>query len=281
MKDEADSPRFFPHEIIGGVRLLQVLRVRKNAEIWYVGHLQTGEPQVLKILYPEQICRAHFAAMSGFLQTADAPGLIRVLQSGETVNNCPYILMEYAPNGTLRTFLRQAGKGSFPQAVYLLRQMLAALSCLEDQGIVHRDIKPENIWIAADGSLRLGDFGIARFPGVAEEPGRIFGTARYCAPEQAADSTRLDCRSDLYSLGTVVVEVLTGSPFRQEDSFAAARQSVTPGYGFLREQATEHFAGLVRELLNSAPENRPASPAEVLVKLEQMNLPEAPFLLQA
>lgn len=270
------TPRFFPNEEIGSIRLLKVLRVRQNGEVWCGSDLETGELTAVKFLYPESLREEHFQASVNFLQTANSPALVRVFQAGTTVNGFPYILMEYASKGSLRACLKRNCKLTFPQSVFLMRQMLNALCVLHDHGVVHRDIKPENILTAADGSLLLSDFGIARFPGVAEPSGKVFGTARYCSPEQATDSSKVDSRSDLYSLGAVVFETLTGIPFRKEDSFPAAAETVKEfPYALLEECSIPKFTGLIAELLEFFPAGRPDSPQKVLEELDTMGLPES------
>jgi serine/threonine-protein kinase len=267
--------RFFPNEEIGSIRLLKVLRVRKNGEIWCGADLEKGELRAIKFLYPELFREAHFRALSRFLQGVSSPAIIKVFRTGTTDNGFPYILMEYASKGSLRACLKRRKRLTFAQSVYLMRQMLNALCLLHSYGVVHRDIKPENILIADDGSLRLIDFGIARFPEVEEARGKVFGTPRYCAPEQTVESSKSDCRSDLYSLGAVLFEVLSGTPFREEDSFLAAGRKKACPCNFLNEFSTPQLTALIAELLEFSPAVRPDSPLEVLERLDTMGLPEA------
>ena len=277
MKQDLPVPRFYPNEEIDSIRLLKVLRVRNNGEVWCAGNLETGELCAVKFLYPEVLHKERFYAAGRFLQKTNFPSIIKGFQTGTAVNGASFMVMEYAPGGSLREVLKRCGRITFPQGVSLMRQMLNALCLLQQHGAVHRDIKPENIWIAADGTLRLGDFGIARFPEVPEEAGRIFGTARYCAPEQAVDSSKADFRSDLYSLGAVLFEALSGTYFRSTDSFSdAVRKKEFPDSA-LDEFSTPGFTGLIAELLAFSPAARPASPREVLEKLDTMGLPESDF----
>jgi serine/threonine-protein kinase len=280
MSKVQSSPGFFPCEEVGTIRLLKVLKVRKNAEVWCGADLESGKLVAVKFLYPEFFREEHFSALTHFLQGVDSPAIIQFFHSGTTVNGFPYIVMEYASKGSLRSFLKRCRHCTFAQNVYLLRQMLKALCVLHSNGVVHRDLKPENILIAENGSLRLNDFGIARFPGVAEASGKVFGTARYCAPEQAVDSTKVDSRSDLYALGVILFETLTGTPFREEDSFSAAGSPRKCSREFLNEFATDGFTGLLAEMLEFFPADRPSSPQEVLEKLDEMELPESSFTSQ-
>lgn len=272
------TPRFFPNEELGSIRLLKVLKVRKNSEIWRGADLGTREFLAIKFLYPETLRKEHFAALTNFLLRVDSPAIIKVFSVETTVNGCPCVVMEYTSKGSLRSFLKRCRQLTFAQSVYLMRQMLNALCILHSNGVVHRDIKPENILVAGDGSLRLSDFGIAHFPSVVEMPGKVFGTARYCAPEQAMDSSKVDSRSDLFSLGTVLFETLTGIPFREEDSFLAAGGPLKCSREILNNFSTPGFTELIAELLEFFPEDRLASPWKVLEKLDTMELPEAAFI---
>jgi serine/threonine-protein kinase len=121
-----------------------------------------------------------------------------------------YIAMEYLDGRTLKELLIRNGPTPVPIAIDYARQILAALAFAHRHGIVHRDIKPHNIVVGKDGRLKVTDFGIAR-SGASQmtEAGSIVGTAQYLSPEQARGS-HVDPRSDLYSLGIVIYEMLTG-----------------------------------------------------------------------
>ena len=156
--------------------------------------------------------------------------------------------------------------------------MLLALDVLHRGGIVHRDVKPENIWFAADGAPRLGDFGLAKLPNFPEESGKVFGTAAYMSPEQAQDSTTVDCRSDLYSLALVLFEALTGKRFRPKNSFPDTLKQILsdrsePPVELLREAATEKLALLLGRMMEYSAALRPRSAAEALAELDAMSLP--------
>lgn len=278
MNDHIPQSRFFQNEEIGPLRLLKLLRVRKQSEVWCGAWLEKDGLAAIKFFYPEQFNEEYFYALNTFLMNVDSPAIIKVHKVEKTVNGYPYIIMEYAEKGSLRSWLKHTGRGAFAQCVYLTEQMLEALCVLQRNRIIHRDIKPENIWISGDGSLRLGDFGIARLPDVDEESDKVFGTARYCSPEQALDSTKVDCRSDLYSLGAVVFEALTGKALRQEDSFPAAGRRQRLPLELMNEFSTAPFAGLISELLAFSVNDRPDSPAEILERLKKMDLPASPFI---
>ena len=143
--------------------------------------------------------------------------------------------------------------------------------------LIHRDVKPANIWLAEDGSAKLGDFGIARG---ADRSGltmtdAMMRTASYMTPEQA-QGKEVTTRSDLYSLGCVLYELLTGRPpFEGDDPMAIVAQHVADQPVPLRERneaVPESLARLVLRLLEKAPDSRPASAEEVLAELERIEV---------
>lgn len=280
MKDSGPSAFFFAGEQIASFQLIRPLRIREQSEIWFVRERESGKALAVKFLRKEHPRIFQFREIAAVLQENLSPYLIHVLESAETVQGLPYAVMEYAERGTLRR--RLAGGAVLPlaEAVRLLRETLLALSALHRRGIVHRDVKPENLWRMADGSIRLGDLGLAKLPNDPEEPGRVFGTASYLSPEQALDSTRLDGRSDLYSLALVLFEALTGRRYRRPSaSFTGAVKAVltdqsAPPLDLLRQAATDKLAVLLGRMMERTPALRPASADDVLRELNAMELPE-------
>src|SRR5437660_5254843 len=141
------------------------------------------------------------------------PNVVSIYDRGE-VEGTYYIAMEYLDGKTLKELIVQRGPTPVRVAIDYTRQILSALDFAHKNGIVHRDIKPHNVVVAPDGRLKVTDFGIAR-SGASQmtEAGSIIGTAQYLSPEQARGAP-VDQRSDLYSVGIVLYEMLTGSvPF--------------------------------------------------------------------
>src|ERR687884_316174 len=141
------------------------------------------------------------------------PNIVSIFDRGQAEGTY-YIAMEYLDGRTLKELLVRNGPTPVPIALDYARQILSALSFAHRNGIVHRDIKPHNIVVGPDGRLKVTDFGIAR-SGASQmtEAGSIVGTAQYLSPEQARGAA-VDARSDLYSLGVVLYEMLTGKvPF--------------------------------------------------------------------
>jgi predicted Ser/Thr protein kinase len=141
------------------------------------------------------------------------PNIINVFEFGQA-NGLPYFIMEYVDGLNLRQ-LEQAGKLSAREALQIVPQICEALQFAHDEGIVHRDIKPENILLDKKGRVKIADFGIAKIlsgaPNTAiTETGGAIGTPHYMAPEQMEKPTTVDHRADIFSLGVVFYEMLTG-----------------------------------------------------------------------
>jgi serine/threonine-protein kinase len=144
-----------------------------------------------------------------------SPFIVPVFDRGETEDGAYYIAMEYLPGGTLEDRIAGAGKLSPREVVEVAVQVAEALQTAHGRGVVHRDVKPGNVLVTRSGHTKVADFGIARAAEATtiSGPGDILGSAKYMSPEQAAGG-RVGPASDLYSLGVVLYEMLTGSvPF--------------------------------------------------------------------
>jgi serine/threonine-protein kinase len=144
------------------------------------------------------------------------------------VEHTPYIVMEYVESDTLANLIKARGALPTDQAVDITRQICLALDYAHAHGIVHRDIKPANILIGTKGEVKVSDFGIARIEGQdVTMTGAFLGTPSYMSPEQIRGS-RVDGRSDLFSLGAVLYEALTGKrPFHGKDTVAVLHSIAT------------------------------------------------------
>ncbi|ADB31910.1 serine/threonine protein kinase with PASTA sensor(s) [Kribbella flavida DSM 17836] len=140
------------------------------------------------------------------------PNVVAVFDQGED-DGTLFLAMEYVPGRTLRDVIRQQAPLSPARALDLLTPVLSALSAAHDAGIVHRDIKPENVLISDEGTVKVADFGLARAvttTGQTATQGLLMGTVSYLAPELVTDGSA-DARSDVYSAGILLYELLTGS----------------------------------------------------------------------
>ena len=277
MSRSPSDSRFFAGEIIGSCVLIKNLRVRTHSEVWYGYDRVLKCPAVLKLIRKDHRRAAFFPALADILLRIECPQLIRLFAffpAGEY----DVAEFEYAGGGTLAGRLKKCGRLTLGETVFVLREVLTALAALHSRGIVHRDVKPGNIWLASDGTIRLGDFGIARLKSYRENGPQIFGTPSAMSPEQAVDTTEADERSDFFSLSSTVYEMLTGRPRfpRGEitETLKKIRQSQSRS---LREELAEHSTAdlifLLEQMAENDVGNRPKNAEAILAELDGMRLP--------
>lgn len=225
MTDSGDSPR-----ILGGRYEVGELIGRGGMAEVHLGHdTRLGRQVAIKMLRAD-LARDHTFLTRFRREAQSAAGLnhhaiVAVYDSGEDVFietggaqvDVPYIVMEFVDGKTLREILNEDGRLAPDEAARVTQGVLSALEYSHDKGIVHRDIKPANVMVSRGGSVKVMDFGIARALADAgatmTSAQTVVGTARYLSPEQAKGAT-VDIRSDLYSTGCVLYELLTGrTPF--------------------------------------------------------------------
>jgi serine/threonine-protein kinase len=214
------------------------------------------------------------------------PAIVAVYDTGEaeTPNGpLPYIVMEYVEGVTLRDIVHTEGPMEPQRAIEVIADACQALNFSHQHGIIHRDVKPANIMISKTGAVKVMDFGIARALADTGNPmtqtAAVIGTAQYLSPEQARGET-VDARSDVYSLGCVLYEILTGEPPFVGDS------PVAVAYQHVREDPvppSQRHDGISPELdavvlkaLAKNPENRYQSAADMRTDLIRVHSGEAP-----
>ena len=170
---------------------------------------------------------------SRFIQEARAaarladPNVVNVFDQGQD-GDMAYLVMEYLPGITLRELLREQRRLTIPQTITIMDAILSGLAAAHRAGIVHRDVKPENVLLAEDGRIKIGDFGLARATTANTATGpQLLGTIAYLAPELVTRGTA-DARSDIYSLGIMLYEMLAGEqPYKGEQPMQIAFQHAT------------------------------------------------------
>jgi tRNA A-37 threonylcarbamoyl transferase component Bud32 len=175
--------------------------------------------------------------------------IVGVIDAGEDAGR-PYIVLEYVEGETLKSRIRRMGRLPIDEAVAYAIEIARALGCAHANAIVHRDIKPQNVLIDAEGSAKVTDFGIARSlqdEGLTAD-GRVLGTTDYVSPEQALGHD-VDGRSDIYSLGVVLFEMLTGAvPFQGENQVSVAMKHVREDLPDIQRRRPEVSATLASVL---------------------------------
>jgi serine/threonine-protein kinase len=194
------------------------------------------------------------------------PNIVSIFDRGRAEGTY-YIAMEYLDGRTLKELLVRNGPTPIPIAIDYARQILGALSFAHRNGIIHRDIKPHNLVVGGDGRLKVTDFGIAR-SGASQmtEAGSIVGTAQYLSPEQARGAP-VDPRSDLYSLGIVLYEMLTGNvPFTGDTPVEIAMKhlsQIPEPPSKLRPEVPHDLDAVVMRALAKEPDQRYGSTEEM------------------
>lgn len=217
---------------LGNYRLLRLLGRGGFAEVYLGQHIYLGNQAALKVL-PLVLTdedTAQFAKEARTLASLNHPHIIRVLDFA-IENSTPFLVMEYATNGTLRQLHPQASRLPTETVIAYIRQIASALQYAHDQHLIHRDVKPENMLLGSNGEILLSDFGLAMLaPHAADhstqamEPSMV-GTTSYSAPEQLLG--RPQSASDQYSLGVVVYEWLCGKRPFSGSAFEIAMQHVS------------------------------------------------------
>ena len=207
--------------------------------------------------------------------TLNHPNVVQVYDQRRSEEGTYYIVMEHVPGGTLKERIAREGLLDPAEAARLASQVAEALRAAHERGVVHRDVKSQNVLITAAGDAKVADFGIARAADATtlSGPGAVLGTAKYMSPEQATGLVATP-RSDLYSLGVVLYEMLTGElPFEADDPAQARAKHVVeppPRPRNANPRVPEAMDALVTRLMAKDPEHRLGSAAELVDELRRV-----------
>jgi eukaryotic-like serine/threonine-protein kinase len=285
-------------ETIGSYQVLKQLGSGAMGEVYLAEHRHLKRKAAVKLLAPELVGRPDL--LERFFLEARAtsaiahPGIVQVFDCEVDATGRPYIVMEFLDGETLAAVLARRGALPPVTAARLARGMAEALEAAHVKGIVHRDLKPENIFVQAQppDSVKLVDFGIAKLAGDFRagqvhqtRSGALMGTPLYMSPEQCRDSANLDSRTDLYSLGCVLYEMLTGHPpFTHANlgDLVVAHMTETPKDARAVNPAVPPaLAELTADLLRKNPAERPPGMRAVADRLAAFiggltTVPDAP-----
>ncbi|TMB52000.1 MAG: serine/threonine protein kinase [Deltaproteobacteria bacterium] len=261
-----------PGETVDQYQVLDVIARSGMATIFRARDLENGHTVALKVPHlqyaSDMVFHERFKREEEIGQRLDHPAVIKVFQPRE--KSRLYLAMEYVDGELLRDRLRRERRLPSETAVALAIAIADALAYLHDHGVVHRDLKPENIMVTADRRVKLVDFGIAldttlrkmTWAGLSQ----TVGTPDYMAPEQVKGK-RGDARSDLYALGVILYEMLTGeTPFQGDNVYAAMRAKLqddpTPPRR-LRPDISPALEEIILHALERDPRDRPESALEL------------------
>ncbi|MEV8212166.1 Stk1 family PASTA domain-containing Ser/Thr kinase [Leifsonia sp. NPDC077715] len=198
------------------------------------------------------------------------PNVVNVFDQGQD-SDMAYLVMEYLPGITLRDLLKDYGKLTPEQTIDIMEAVLSGLAAAHKAGIVHRDLKPENVLLADDGRIKIGDFGLARAASANTATGQaLLGTIAYLSPELVTRGVA-DARSDIYALGIMMYEMLTGQqPFQGEQPMQIAYQhanDAVPAPSAKNPAVPAELDELVLWATEKDPDRRPRDAREMLDRL--------------
>ena len=266
---------------LGDFHLLRVLGSGGMANVYLAEQISLKRKVALKVLRPDLL--ADDTYLERFAREATAAAglnhnnIVKVFSVGEQ-DGLHYIAQEYVQGVNLREFLNRKGPPEATVAVHIIRQVALALTAAAEAGIVHRDIKPENILLTRQGVVKVTDFGLAQLSRETEptnltltQVGTTMGTPLYMSPEQV-NGSRVDHRSDIYSLGVTCYHLLAGRPpFRGETAISVAVQHVNKTPDSLFEQRTDlprKLCELVHRMMAKQPDDRLPDASTLLEELD-------------
>lgn len=272
-------------EIIDGrYQLTRVVGSGGMATIYAAIDLRLDRQVAVKVMHSHLAQDEQF--VSRFIREAKAaaslshPNIVAVLDQGwnQGGSPCVFIVMELIEGATLRDYLIEQGSLSPERALSIITPVASALAAAHKLGIVHRDIKPENILVSKEGRIKIADFGLARGAllgnTMTAESSVILGSVSYLSPEQVQRGVA-DARSDIYSLGIVLFEILTGQkPYQGEDPVQVAIKHVNervPAPSTLKPGLSVEIDQLVLSATDIDPDKRPRDAVVMLEKLRELS----------
>ena len=272
-------------EIIDGrYQLTRVVGSGGMATIYAAIDLRLDRQVAVKVMHSHLAQDEQF--VSRFIREAKAaaslshPNIVAVLDQGWNQGGAPcvFIVMELIEGATLRDYIIEQGALSTERALSIITPVASALAAAHKLGIVHRDIKPENILVSKEGRIKIADFGLARGAllgnTMTAESSVILGSVSYLSPEQVQRGVA-DARSDIYSLGIVLFEILTGQkPYQGEDPVQVAIKHVNervPAPSTLKPGLSIEIDQLVLSATDIDPDKRPRDAVVMLEKLRELS----------
>ena len=248
------------------------------ANVYRGTDVKTGNQIAVKVLKDEFLDNEElvrrFKNESKAISILSHPNIVKVYDVSVT-DKLQYIVMEYVDGITLKEYLKQRGGAlTWKETVHFATQVLSALQHAHSKGIIHRDVKPQNIMLLADGSIKMMDFGIARFSRAQSQTvsDKAIGSVHYISPEQAKGE-RTDARTDIYSVGVMLYEMLSGRlPFDGDGAVSIAIMQISEKPKPLAEIAPKTPAGLrqiTEKAMEKDPDKRYQSAQEMLAAIEE------------
>ena len=258
-------------------KLIDKVGIGGMSTVYVARDLKTNAIVAIKVLHPQFAIDKNFINRFyreiKIIATLNHPNILKLYDYG-VVEGTPYFVTEYIQGKTLKELLSEGKRFSIEETIKIIIEVLGALSHAKSKGVIaHRDIKPGNIMIDKDGNVKLMDFGIAKFEGTQITQDTIMYTPTYAAPEQIKGEN-VDIRTDLYSLGCTLYELLTGRPpFLGTNainiSFKHIKEQPQPPSNFNKE-ISKDLDNIVLKLLAKNPSDRYQTPEEVIKDLMKL-----------
>ncbi|HKA91651.1 MAG TPA: serine/threonine-protein kinase [Haliangiales bacterium] len=276
-------------EQLGNYRILREIGVGGMGTVYLGQHLAIGRLAAVKVLLPELSGNPDMVARmfneARLAASLRHPGLVEVYDFGQLADGRAYIVMEYLEGESLQAIVGRRGRLPIDLAVSLMRQTASALGAAHQKGIIHRDLKPENVFVVRDDEVAFGvrarilDFGVAKLVteprggGLVTRTGSLLGTPVYMSPEQCRGAGALDWRTDIYSLGCVLFEAVTGRRLFYFEGvgevIAAHMFAAVPRPSSIAAEIPTWLDDVILRMLAKRPDDRPQSMDEVAALLGQ------------
>ena len=276
---------------VGSFALIDKIGAGGMGAVYLAQHKLIGRRAAVKVLLPELSSDPDITAR--FFNEAKAataiqhPSIVTIFDFGHHESGCAYIVMEFLDGESLTARMRRAGKLPPEHAISLTRQIAGALGAAHAKGIVHRDMKPDNVMLVPDPEVlpfgervKVLDFGIAKLisesggTGNKTRTGSVVGTPAYMAPEQCKGTGQIDHRADVYSLGCMLFEFMSGrTPFVSDgygELIAAHIFTPAPLVTQFEASVPEPLAHLIARMLGKNPDERPKDMAAVIHELDAL-----------
>ncbi|WP_390594634.1 bifunctional serine/threonine-protein kinase/formylglycine-generating enzyme family protein [Simiduia litorea] len=259
---------------IPGYRIIRKINQGGMSTVYLAIQLSVGREVALKVMSPalnaDPVFSERFQREANIVGQLSHPNIVSIYDIGR-YKNLNYIAMDYLPGGSVHD--KMATGLSTAEILRIIREMALALDLAHEKGYIHRDIKPENILFRENHSAVLSDFGVAKTVSSASQmtnAGMVVGTPHYMSPEQARGKA-IDGRSDIYSLGIVFYEMLTGSvPFKADEAVAIAIKHLTAPIPKLPPQYSI-YQNLLNKLLAKDPDDRCQRGKEIVMFIDELD----------
>jgi serine/threonine protein kinase len=273
--------------------VIESIAVGAMGVVYRAEHLLMQRTVALKVIHPSFLSNSQ--AIRRFHQEVriaaqlNHPNIV-ASHDAEQAGELHFLVMEYVDGMTLAQYVQRNGPATVAQAFDWIRQAASALDHAHQLGLTHRDIKPANLMITTNGTLKILDFGLSRLDSAtwiatgnlrvekssATLPDMFLGTPGYVSPEQIANASQADIRSDIYSLGCTLYFLLTGrSPFTRDSvvqTLHAQQTEALPEVSKLRKNIPQKLVDILNRMTAKDPEDRIATPGELLLALQEVEI---------